>query len=351
MTIGILIAQDLAFLPMLLVVEHLGTGGIGISAGIKIFVAVALLALLVRVLSRRKRIDLPVARVVAGHADLSPLTGLVYCFGAGALFGVLGLSAPYGAFLAGLVIGRSAQREQMVQSVRPVQSVLVMVSFLSIGLLIDLNFVWANLGTVVALLLVVTLFKTAMNVAIMRLLGETWPRAFLQGLLISQLGEFSFLLAASGLAAGAVGQEESRLVIAVTVLSLALSPIWLITARRVHGLAATGVLSLRDILGSTYSGEAEAVRRNSTRFAHLLGRTFAQLAATDTRSTPEQAAEQTAAAPEQGDTTETLAAIGSQVRAAASYTIHHPPKETTPVGESGVMISADGDDGAGGKNS
>ncbi len=332
-TVGILIAQDLAFLPMLLIVEHLGAGGIGLAAIGKIVVAVLLLALLVKALSRRRRIDLPIARVVVGHADLSPLTGLVYCFGAGAVFGLMGLSAAYGAFLAGLVIGRSAQREQMVQAIRPVQSLLVMTFFLSIGLLIDLQFIFNNLGTVFLLLLVVTLFKTAMNVAIMRLMGETWQRAFLQGVMISQLGEFSFLLAAGGLAAGAIGQQDFRLVISVTVLSLALSPIWLITARRVRGLAASGVSSLREILDATWGGEAAALRKGSTRLVLATGSLGERLGRwlidnRPGRKTPQPANDDEdppaptpapVKAPEPRNTHQTIAAIGDQVRRAAGY--------------------------------
>ena len=221
--IAVLITQDLAFLPMLLIVQNLGTGEFGHAAVAKIALAVGLLGALMWALNRRRRIDLPFARIVIGHADLSPLTGLVYCFGAGALFGLLGLSAAYGAFLAGLIVGKSAQREQMITSVRPIQSILVMVFFLSIGLLIDLGFIADNIGTVLLLLFVVTLFKTALNVGILRFLGEQWKRAFLQGVLISQLGEFSFLLAATGFAAGAIGAEGFRLVISVTALSLVLA--------------------------------------------------------------------------------------------------------------------------------
>ena len=103
------------------------------------------------------------------------------------------------------------QREQMVRAIRPIQSILIMVFFLSVGLLIDLKFIAENFWTVLVVLLVVTLFKTAMNIGIMRLLGETWQRASLQGLTLSQLGEFSFLLAATGLAAGAIGEGGIRL--------------------------------------------------------------------------------------------------------------------------------------------
>ena len=264
--VAILIGQDLAFLPMLLIVENIGGGTLGFWAIVQIAGSVLVLVLLVRKLNKR-RVDLPFARIVMGNIDLSPLTGLVYCFGFGAVFGLVGLSPAYGAFLAGLVIGRSNQREQMIHAVRPVQSVLVMVFFLSVGLLIDLKFIAENLGTVLVLLLVVTLFKTAMNIGIMRLMGESWQRASLQGLTLSQLGEFSFLLAATGLSAGAIGQEQSRLVIAVTVLSLSISPLWLTTARRVHGLASRQIGSLRELVDAAYGDEVQVVRRGSRRFA------------------------------------------------------------------------------------
>ena len=242
-TIAVLIGQDLAFLPMLLIVENIGSGTLGFWAIVQITISIGVLILLVQTLNKR-RVNLPFARIVMGNIDLSPLTGLVYCFGFGAVFGLMGLSPAYGAFLAGLVVGRSTQREQMIQAVRPVQSVLIMVFFLSVGLLIDLKFIGENLSTVLVLLLIVTLFKTALNIGIMRFLGETWQRASLQGLTLSQLGEFSFLLAATGLSAGAIGEEQSRLVIAVTVLSLAVSPLWLTSARRVHGLASRRIDTL-----------------------------------------------------------------------------------------------------------
>lgn len=323
-TVGILIAQDLAFLPMLLVVEHLGSVSVGETALAKIVLAVLLLVLLVRWLSRRRRIDLPVARAVVGNADLSPLTGLAYCFGAGAVFGLMGLSAAYGAFLTGLVIGNSAQREQLVQAVRPVQSVLVMAFFLSIGLLIDLGFIIDNIATVLTLLGVVTLFKTAMNVGILRLLGESWQRAFLQGVVLSQLGEFSFLLAAGGLATGAIGQADVRLVITVTALSLMLSPIWLITARRLHGLATGGVSSFRDVVNAAYGGEAAAVRHGSTRLARMviaaamwIGGVVPSRRPKASAAAPSPANDDATAESETGDTAETIAAIGAKVRAAA----------------------------------
>lgn len=260
-TVSILIAQDLAFLPMLLVVDFIGEGGVGFWGIIRFVVSIALLVMLMGVLKQRRKVNLPFHNIFVGHADLSPLTGLAYCFGAAAFFGLAGFSAAYGAFLAGLFIGNSAQRKQMHAAVQPVQSILVMVFFLSIGLLIDLGYIWDNLGTVLLLLLMVTLFKTAMNVGILRVLGESWQRAFLDGVIISQIGEFSFLLAASGLAVGAIDADGARLAVAVTVLSLMMSPFWLTSVRRVQGIAARSIHTLPDLLKLTYMRERVALQR------------------------------------------------------------------------------------------
>ncbi len=154
--------------------------------------------------------------------------------------------------MAGLAVGNSAERREMLSAVRPIQSVMLMVFFLSIGLLIDLGFIWRNLGTVFLFFLIVTFFKTGINVLIIRVLGENWQRAFLSGVMISQIGEFSFLLAAAGLTVGAISVEESRLVITVTALSLGLSPFWLSTARRLQIIASRGVVDWNKILSSTF---------------------------------------------------------------------------------------------------
>ena len=74
---------------------------------------------------------------------------------------------------------------QLIRATEPIQSVLVMVFFLSIGLLIDLAYIWDNLATVIVLLVLVLLVKSGVNVVILRLLGEPWPRAFLAGILLS----------------------------------------------------------------------------------------------------------------------------------------------------------------------
>ncbi len=263
-TIGVLIAQDLAVVPMMLIVGSLGgEGGLGLDAIIKAGLSVLFLGLLIIYLSRRKRLKLPFATIVGKNHDLTPLAGLVFCFGAAAVSGLLGLSAAYGAFLAGLVIGNSTSRQTMIQHTGPIQSILLMVFFLSIGLLIDFKYIISNFWTVMAIVTFVAFFKTALNVGLIRILGETWPRAFQSGVMLAQLGEFSFILAALGLASGVLTDEGHRLIVAITVLSLVGSPFWMEAARRLHRVDLLGVTSGSETIRLTIGPEASALFRST----------------------------------------------------------------------------------------
>jgi CPA2 family monovalent cation:H+ antiporter-2 len=263
-TVGILIAQDMAVVPMMLVLNSLSAKGFSPVVFGKIAFSILFLFLLLFFLIKRT-VKLPFGRVIVDNHDLSPLTGLAYCFGAAAVSGLLDLSPAYGAFLAGVTIGNSEERAAMIKSTQPVQAVLLMAFFLSIGLLLDSTFIWKNLGTVMLLLLMVTVFKTALNVGALKLLGQAWPVAFLAGVSLAQIGEFSFLLAATGRANKLITSYEARLVISVTVLSLVLSPFWLMTMRRLHDIAGLGPDSPRELLNAVYGREAEAVSRFARR--------------------------------------------------------------------------------------
>ncbi len=248
LVIGILIAQDLAVVPMILTLKALAAPSFAAFDIFKIVASIALLGTLTVYLSRRKRLTLPFGRIVAGQFDLRPLAGLTACFAAAALSGLAGLSPAYGAFLAGLIIGNSNARAMMIRSTRPVQSVLIMVFFLSIGLLIDLAFIWQNIGTVLFLLLLVTVLKTALNIGLLHLLREPWPHAFVAGVMLAQVGEFSFVLGQTAAASGLIDQPAVCLIVSITALSLLVSPVWMIAARRLMRIILLSVTSFDETI-------------------------------------------------------------------------------------------------------
>lgn len=263
LTIGVLVAQDLAIVPMILIIRGLQpNGNFDLTLMMaKILISVGLLAILVWYLSRRERINIPFLRLAAGHADLTPLMGLMFCFGAAAVAGLSGLSAAYGAFLAGLVLGNSQKRSILIDRMTPIYSVLMMMFFLSIGLLLDLNFIMDNLGKVMMILLFITIGKTALNISILHLLRQPWTMSFLSGVVLAQLGEFSFLLATVGQEAGIVNEYGNNLIVSLTVLSLALSPIWLTTAKRLHDLAPKRTITLTHLLNLVFGREVSLITR------------------------------------------------------------------------------------------
>jgi CPA2 family monovalent cation:H+ antiporter-2 len=247
-TIGVLIAQDLAFVPMILVVRQLAGHSFDWLGLAKIAASIAVLVLLIVYLTRRRKIRLPFARAAAHDPDLMPLRGLAFCFAASALTGFMGLSPAYGAFLAGLTIGNSTERPSMLRTIRPIQSLLIMAFFLSVGLLIDLSFIAANLLAVLLILLIVVVFKTVLNVAALRIAGQPWAHAVITGILLAQIGEFSFVLGGVGADQGIIGDAGANLIVAVTALSLMISPLWLFSARRLMRITILGVTSGREVL-------------------------------------------------------------------------------------------------------
>ena len=256
-TLAVLIAQDLAVVPMILTVDDLAGRGVSAEGIAKVVIAVAAVTAIIFYLARRGRFSLPFTERVASHSELRPIAVVALCLAASAFAGLVGLSAAYGAFLAGLVIGNTNGLRPLIDAAKPIEGLLMMVFFLSIGLLIDLTYIWENIGTVLLWLLMVTLIKTALNISILRLQGQPWQQAFLAGVLLGQVGEFSFLITAAGVAAGLVAPEQSRLVIAIVALSLLVSPLWLVTARRLHSAAAKRRRNLKSLLNYLYGGEAQ----------------------------------------------------------------------------------------------
>lgn len=263
--VAVLIAQDMAVVPMMLTIGVMGRGGFDWGAALSLAGAVGLLGGLVYYLSRGRKLNLPLPTLKGKkQEELGPLMAIAFCFGAAAVSGLLGLSAAYGAFVAGLVLGNSNLKEQAFHGVKPIQSILMMAFFLSIGLLIDLAYIWDHLAWVLAILFMVTVFKTALNIGIVRLLGQPWPVAVVSGIVLAEIGEFSFLLAGVGVGAGVIPPETSRLVVAVTVLSLLFSPLWTLTARRLHAVAADGIDTVGEVWAIAWGNETELAKRGIT---------------------------------------------------------------------------------------
>ncbi|MGI9483660.1 MAG: cation:proton antiporter [Hyphomicrobiales bacterium] len=265
-TVGVMIAQDIAVVPMLILTQSLGgEGSVTWLLAVKIIFAIGLLAYLLYWLGKPGKLNLPFTDVVENRPDMMALAMVAFCFTSAALSGFAGLSAAYGAFVAGLVIASSSIRSKAIEVTHPIQSVLLFIFFLSIGLLLDLEFIAENWKLVTLYVAGVILVKTILNVGLIRRAGFSWDVAVPAGLSMAQIGEFSFILAAVALRHRALDLDSYRLALSVIAMSLMVSPIWIAVAKRFHEAAQTGVTDFREALREAYPNEMAGIKSNAHR--------------------------------------------------------------------------------------
>lgn len=252
-TIGVLIAQDIAIVPMLILTESLGGGDVSIlNLVVKIALAIGFLIWLVWYLGRPGKMQFDNFERLRDKPDILALVALAICFSAAALSGFLGLSPAYGAFVSGLLLANTTMRAELISVTLPIQSVLVFVFFLSIGLLLDVPFIVNNFQLVALFVCGVIILKTALNITLTRMAGYSFGIAIPAGLAMAQVGEFSFVLAAAGFSNGTIDFNAYRLAITVIAISLLVSPFWMISARHFHDTALQKVTTFRAALAKTY---------------------------------------------------------------------------------------------------
>jgi CPA2 family monovalent cation:H+ antiporter-2 len=257
LALAILVAQDLAVVPLLLITNTLGsklTAHALIGVGARLALAFTLLAVFIGVLDRVKSFRFPASEYLLKNFDVGTLGVLGICFAAAALSGLIGLSPALGAFLGGMAVGHSTLRRGALTMAQPVQAILLFVFFLSVGLLIDLNYLVKQIWVIAAALVVVTGGKTFLNWLLLMLAGEKFDTAFSAALILSPVGEFSFVIAGAGLSVGALSAEGHKLAIAVIAMSLLASPIFFLFARVAHRMATTGHIHKPQVIAPVLPG-------------------------------------------------------------------------------------------------
>jgi len=247
--VAVMIAQDIAIVPMLIIAGAIGSGGsVSFHTLITVAVAIGGLGLFIGYLGPRGKHTFPWQDKILGRIELVTLVSLAVCCTAAVATGIMGLSPAYGAFLAGLLIGRTTLRSEAIQAMAPIQGVLMALFFVAIGLLLDVDFIMNNLLLVTLFVVSALAIKSLANIVILRAVGMPWTTAFQAGLITGQIGEFSFVLAALGLSGHILDPTGYKLAIAVIVLSLLFSPIWTHAVRRVHDATDHGIKSLKSAL-------------------------------------------------------------------------------------------------------
>ena len=223
---SILLFQDLAIVPMITIIAAMArvppdpTAPTGLKLALYTVAAVIVLVIVGRLLLN------PLFRLVGrlGERELFIVAGLFTVIGSAAVMHSLHLSVPLGAFVAGVKLAESPYRHELESDVEPFRSILLGLFFLSVGMLLDLHLIAERPLFVIGIAATVIATKAVLIAGLARIFGNDWPRSVRLGLLLSQAGEFGFVLFGQATTAQLISPEAASLFSAVVTLSMATTP-------------------------------------------------------------------------------------------------------------------------------
>ncbi|MCJ9703223.1 MULTISPECIES: cation:proton antiporter [unclassified Bradyrhizobium] len=231
---SVLLAQDLAVVPILVFVSVLGAGNDGSvlthisSAILKAALAVAVLILLGRLLMR------PLFQMVAGthSTELFVAATLFVIVGAGLAAHQAGLSMALGAFVAGLMLAETEYGKAIEATVEPFKGLLLGIFFFTVGMAIDFRVFMREPGWLLAAVVGLLAGKTIVLIVQGRIFRLSWPAAIESGFLLGPVGEFAFVSIGMAAAGGLIEPRVSSFAVAITAVTMALTPLLNMLGRR-----------------------------------------------------------------------------------------------------------------------
>jgi len=223
---SILLFQDLAIVPMITIIAALSRVPADPSAPGGWTLALYTVGAIGGLWLAGRYVINPLFRLIGrlGERELFIVAGLFAVMGSASLMHVLGLSVSLGAFVAGVILAESPYRHELEGDVEPFRSILLGLFFLAVGMMLDLGTIAEQPLIVLGLAVAVILIKGLIISGLARLFGNDWPRSIRLGLLLSQAGEFGFVLFAQATAAQLVLPAAGSLFGAVVTISMAATP-------------------------------------------------------------------------------------------------------------------------------
>ncbi len=224
-TIGILVFQDLAVVPMMLLTPLLGAQTDELTVKVMLTLAKSAGLVMLVVMAAWFLVPMLLQQIVRSRSrELFVLTIIALCLGIAWMTSLTGLSLALGAFIAGLVISESEYSHQAMAEVLPFRDSFNSLFFVSIGMLMDLRIMVAHPGTILALVAAVLVGKFATSAGSVLALGAAPRTAVLSGIALAQVGEFAFILAQEGQKVGVLDEAQYQLFLAVSVLTMLITP-------------------------------------------------------------------------------------------------------------------------------
>jgi CPA2 family monovalent cation:H+ antiporter-2 len=193
--ISILLTQDVIVVPMLICISLLGGNAVSTSTLVLQMVGGLLIMGAMLYLFKKKTIKIPFHNLLKDDHELQIFGALIVCFGCALGVSLFELSASLGALIAGIFINASKSSSWLHDSLSSFRVIFVSFFFISVGMLIDLDFMKSNALSIMLVLALVFIINQAVNTFSLRLLGNNWRLSMYGGALLAQIGEFSFILA------------------------------------------------------------------------------------------------------------------------------------------------------------
>lgn len=225
---AILLFQDLSVVPILALVPLLaiGVGAPKEPGELVIAISKAIAAIALIILAGRYLLN-PMFKYLArlNSHEIMTIVALLIVLGAASLMSLVGMSMALGAFLAGILLAESNFRHELEADIEPFRGLLLGLFFMSVGMLIDLRYVWQNLGYVLALTAGLILVKFAVNCMI-GIVEKAPASSYLRAAsILTPAGEFSFVILPLAATLGILSGGDQKLFMAVAAFSMLLGPI------------------------------------------------------------------------------------------------------------------------------
>ncbi len=223
--LGILIFQDIIVVPMMLLTPMLAgeSGNLWLELGVLLAKVVGVIV--ITLISARYLVPKLLKAIVGTRSrELFIISIVVICFAVAWGTSAIGLSLSLGAFLAGLIISESEYSHQATGLIIPFREIFSSFFFVSIGMLLDVEFFISHLGWILLLTLGVFVLKFVILVISSAILRFPSRTNILNGLTLFQVGEFAFILAAVGMNYNLLEEQPYQYFLAVSILTMALTP-------------------------------------------------------------------------------------------------------------------------------
>ncbi len=221
--LGILIFQDIAIVPLLIGINLLNPQATLSFALLAQKIGIILLFAAAIFISFRLLMPKMVRLIASLHArEVLVIGALVICFGAAYLTSLVGLSLALGSFVAGMIIASTDESHQISVTIDPFREAFSSIFFISVGLLLDIKMI--NLPFFVSIALVVLLVKGLIVAGVSLSLGNSPRVSMMAGMALAQIGEFSFVLAETGLKNNLINHEVFQAMLAISVVTMIVTP-------------------------------------------------------------------------------------------------------------------------------